>query len=668
MKLGLGIKARIYGGFGVLVLFGLALALFAAWQLTAVKGAVEKMSALSDNNTRALEIGREFEIMRRGSLRYKFDGEESALKQGTEAAAKATELLQAAAKATLSEERRKTYNGLEAGVQSFQKKRDGLIEITKKLLADKDTLFKVGDDVSATTDKLVTAARASTDAAVAKLASTVEADVLLVRVANWRFQATQDPKGPATFKANFDKANAAIANLEKSALPEDERAFIPPMKAALAKYATAFDDLATNLLKSNDLFSKEMVPQLVEMHDGIGAAEASLKKDFGNTKASTDETIASTVTMQEFIAGLALLLGAGIAYFVGGSIVRPVVGMTMAMGKLAAGDVNAEIPSRDATDEIGAMAKAVDVFKQNAIERIRLENEQKEAEARSVAQRKTDMRKLADQFQTAVGNIIEAVSSASTELEAAAGTLTKTAETTQQLSTTVASASEEASTNVNSVSTASEELAGSVNEIARQVQESSRIAGEAVQQAQKTDARIAELSKAAGRIGDVIKLITGVAEQTNLLALNATIEAARAGDAGKGFAVVAHEVKALAAQTAKATDEISTHIAGMQTATEDSVAAIKEIGGTIGRISEIAAAIAAAVEQQGAATQEISRNVQQAAQGTAQVATNITDVNRGAAETGSASSQVLSSAQSLSNESNHLKVEVEKFLTTVRAA
>jgi methyl-accepting chemotaxis protein len=372
--------------------------------------------------------------------------------------------------------------------------------------------------------------------------------------------------------------------------------------------------------------------------------------------------------MQELIAGLALLLGAGIAYFVGGSIVRPVVGMTTAMGKLAAGDVNAEIPSRDATDEIGAMAKAVDVFKQNAIERIRLENEQKEAEARSVAQRKTDMRNLADQFQTAVGNIIEAVSSASTELEAAAGTLTKTAETTQQLSTTVASASEEASTNVNSVATASEELAGSVDKIARQVQESSRIAGEAVQQAQKTDARIAELSKAAGRIGDVIKLITGVAEQTNLLALNATIEAARAGDAGKGFAVVAHEVKALAAQTAKATDEISTHIAGMQTATEDSVAAIKEIGGTIGRISEIAAAIAAAVEQQGAATQEISRNVQQAAQGTAQVATNITDVNRGAAETGSASSQVLSSAQSLSNESNHLKVEVEKFLTTVRAA
>ena len=211
-------------------------------------------------------------------------------------------------------------------------------------------------------------------------------------------------------------------------------------------------------------------------------------------------------------------------------------------------------------------------------------------------------------------------------------------------------------------------MTASVNEISRQVQESSRIAGDAVNQAQKTDARINELSQAAGRIGDVVKLITAIAEQTNLLALNATIEAARAGEAGRGFAVVASEVKQLASQTAKATEEISAQIAGMQTATQDSVAAIKTIGGTIGRISEIASTIAAAVEEQGAATQEIARNVGEAAKGTAMVASNITDVNRGAGETGSASSQVLSSAQSLSSESNHLKLEVDKFLSTVRAA
>jgi methyl-accepting chemotaxis protein len=207
-----------------------------------------------------------------------------------------------------------------------------------------------------------------------------------------------------------------------------------------------------------------------------------------------------------------------------------------------------------------------------------------------------------------------------------------------------------------------------VSEISRQVHESSKIADEAVAQARKTDARILELSNSAGRIGDVVKLITEIAAQTNLLALNATIEAARAGEAGKGFAIVAQEVKALANQTAKATDEIGMQISAMQTATQDSVTAIKEIGVTIGRISEIAGAIAAAVEEQGAATQEISRNVQEAARGTTEVANNIANVNRGASETGSASSQVLHSARSLSSESAQLRTQVQGFVDTVRAA
>ncbi len=273
-----------------------------------------------------------------------------------------------------------------------------------------------------------------------------------------------------------------------------------------------------------------------------------------------------------------------------------------------------------------------------------------------------------DKLGASFSHIINTVSSAATELEATAGSLTRTAGTTQKLSTSVASASEEASSSVQSVASATEELGSSVNEIGRQVQESSRIAAQAVVQAQNTDARIAELSQAASRIGDVVKLITSVAEQTNLLALNATIEAARAGEAGRGFAVVASEVKALAGQTAKATDEISAQIAGMQAATQESVAAIKEIGATIGRISEISSSIAAAVEEQGSATREIANNAHQAAQGATQVTAHIIEVNKGAADTSSASSQVLVSAKTLAGESVRLRDEVDNFLKTVRAA
>ena len=367
-------------------------------------------------------------------------------------------------------------------------------------------------------------------------------------------------------------------------------------------------------------------------------------------------------------AGLVLLLALGVSMLVARGITRPLQRMTGAMKDLAGGKLDVEVPGIGRRDEVGEMADAVEVFKNNASARGELEAEQKETEGRAVARRKADMDRLANEFEGAVGQIVETVSSASSELEASAGTLTSTAERAQELTTMVAAASEEASTNVQSVASATEEMASSVNEISRQVQESARMAGEAVDQARNTNDRVGELSKAAARIGDVVELINSIAGQTNLLALNATIEAARAGEAGRGFAVVASEVKALAEQTAKATGEIGQQISGIQSATEESVNAIREISGTIEKLSEISSAIAAAVEQQGAATQEISRNVQQAAHGTQQVSSHITDVQRGASETGSASSLVHSAARSLSGESNRLKLEVGKFLNSVRAA
>jgi methyl-accepting chemotaxis protein len=385
-----------------------------------------------------------------------------------------------------------------------------------------------------------------------------------------------------------------------------------------------------------------------------------------NANAAQEMAFAERISLAIGLSAGLLLIGTCI--FSVFTIARPMRALSASMQEIASGNFGVVLPGLGRKDEVGEMASTVEVFKKNGVEMERMKAEQVVTEQRTAQQRKADMIKLADDFEGAVGEIIETVSSASTELEASASTLTATAVRSQELTTMVAAASEEASTNVQSVASATEELTSSVNEISRQVQDSARMAGEAVDQARKTNDRVSELSKAAARIGDVVELINTIAGQTNLLALNATIEAARAGEAGRGFAVVASEVKALAEQTAKATGEIGQQISGIQAATQESVGAIKEISGTIEKLSEISSTIAAAVEEQGAATQEISRNVQQAAQGTMQVSSNITDVQRGASETGSASSQVLSAAQSLSGDSNRLKLEVGKFLNSVRAA
>ena len=369
----------------------------------------------------------------------------------------------------------------------------------------------------------------------------------------------------------------------------------------------------------------------------------------------------------EIIFGIALAVGAAVGFYVVHDVSNGIASIVKPMQALGKGDLSVEIPHRGEENEMGLMADALQIFKEALLAKKAAEEAAaKDAESKVERGRRVD--NITSEFERMIGEIVTTVSSASSQLQASAGTLSATAKRSQQLSTTVAAASEEASTNVQSVASATEELSSSVNEISRQVQDSARMASEAVGQARSTTERVSELSKAATRIGDVVELINTIAGQTNLLALNATIEAARAGEAGRGFAVVASEVKALAEQTAKATGEIGQQINGIQAATHDSVNAIKEISGTIEKLSEISSTIAAAVEEQGAATQEISRNVQQAAQGTQQVSANITDVERGATEAGSASSQVLAAAQILSGDSGRLKTVVSKFLTSVRAA
>ncbi|WP_296525736.1 methyl-accepting chemotaxis protein [Rhodoplanes sp.] len=661
------IRAKLYLGFGSLVMVAMAVAAVSIYKFSEVRVGVDAANKLGANVVRIVAIDSDLERVRRSTLRYLFDYQEQALKENAEAAQSATRELEIAVRETPSEARRAMYRGLVQGIAQVRDKVQQIATAVDQERSGKDKLYKVGDELTAATRAIVAAVRAESDPALSALAAKVDSSLLSVRVANWRGQATRDPKGASILKQTLQSASGDIAALEKDA-PAAIRTLIQPVKKILADYGAASEVVMASLVSGRGIYIDDIAPKILSMQADLDKAKSFLVTMSQESKDREDALVSSTILVQQIMGLLAVLLGGAIAYVVARGIATPVVGMTHAMEKLAAGDLATAVPGLGRSDEIGKMAGAVEVFKQNAVERSRLEAEQAQMEQRAGERRKVEMARIADDFEGAVGEIIETVSSASTELEAAAGTLTRTAETTRQLSTQVAAASEQASANVQSVASATNEMSSSVQEIGRQVQESSRIAGEAVRQAEKTDGRITELSHAAARIGDVVKLITAIAEQTNLLALNATIEAARAGEAGKGFAVVAQEVKALAAQTGKATGDIAAQISGMQAATNDSVTAIKEIGGTIGRIAEIAATIAAAVEEQGAATGEIARNVQQASTGTSEVANTITQVDRGAAETGSASSQVLSSAQSLSSESSRLKLEVGKFLQTVRAA
>lgn len=456
---------------------------------------------------------------------------------------------------------------------------------------------------------------------------------------------------------------------------EETRSGKEAMSQIVAKIAPLAQGIQVDLRKLIE--SKASIEKFAKIDDVIDTygegMSAALGTYSGTVKAEFDKSINDVQAALEtstkggtaaYLVALAVL--SAILFFVGKGIISAVGGMTRAMLELAGGNEAVDIPGVGGKDEIGEMADAVQVFKENAIEVKRLNEANKEQERRAAEERRAAMQKLANDFEARVGTIVEHVNNAAENLNTSSTTMSAAADQASSQSATVAAASEEAAANVQTVASAADELSSSIQEISRQVADSTRIAGDAVNEVEMTTEMVQGLTQAAARIGEVINLITDIAEQTNLLALNATIEAARAGDAGKGFAVVASEVKNLANQTAKATDEISQQIAGIQSATRNSATAISGISSTIGRMNEITSSVAAAVEQQGAATTEIARNVDQASAGTRDVSSNIQGVTTAVSETATVSRQIQEAANDLSAQSGTLQRSVAEFLAEIR--
>ena len=663
----LRLRARIFLGFGLLLLLLLALSATGLISFASLKSSAESLVTHLEEQSKVRLLERDAQAMRRYVREFgnfgRPDDAEQAKTEMDHLRAHLAEALQASAADP------DHHSHIEAAQKSFEAYADGFVKLADfKALQSKQvvsTMLPNGERIHNALVGLETAVVKSGQIEIMHEVAQLTDHATQARNDVSLFIALKNPTYVDQAKGEFKQMAEIIDDLETKPSGADVTALIEDLKVRADIYDDAFDRYVKTSIDVSNLLA-EMSEQMKQLADNTDSVAASSAANATQAEASTRSTISSTSVFLLIASATGLAMGGGLAWLIGSAITAPLISLTGAMLRLAQGDNTTEVPARDRHDEIGEMAGAVQVFKDNAIRMEAMRRDQEEQKQQAELTRRASLRQMADGFEAQVGGVVEAVTAAAVQLQAASRQMASTAQATSDKASTVAAAAQAASGNVETVAAATEELTSSINEIAGQVERSQAVSMRADEEAAHTSGLIQRLSENVSSIGEIVALINDIASQTNLLALNATIEAARAGDAGKGFAVVASEVKNLANQTARATDEIAAKIAAVQSGTNDAVAAITSISGVITEVSEISSSVASAIQQQTAATGEIARNVDQAAAGTQEVSRNIGEVETATRETGHAASQINDSASELSQQAARLKTEVGRFLTNVR--
>ncbi|MBI3443976.1 MAG: bacteriohemerythrin [Magnetospirillum sp.] len=634
--------------------------------LVVIERNVSEFQLVTKNTIRVMTIDRNVVGLRRNVLLFTgSQGDPKAMERIRSLQTELNRDLPDAIAATANPERKAALEQMKSLLERYNANLDRIVALRTN--RDKVLNERAAPAGAAMVEQLSTAkdaAMAEGDFQSAAQAGGVLERLLLARVNANRFLATPDKKFSDAVLAQLAATETALKALTRDGRGRRAAEAVAPILAAYSQDFTQIMNDTTEMERLVSVEAAALATEFAALATKVRESQVIVLSDLGQ---SAEDTIDRQEAWSKILSLAAVILGLALAIIIARSILRPIDSITHVMGKLSGNDLGVTIPYADRGDEIGLMAKALAHFKDQLVRVRQLESQQEQQKKQAEADRLMAMRKMADTFEDSVGKVIETVTSAATELQAASGQMAGTATETSAQATTVASAAQEASANVETVAAATEELAASINEISVQVERSQSVAERARSEAGHTTDQVRSLSENVGKIGEIVSLINDIAAQTNLLALNATIEAARAGDAGKGFAVVANEVKNLANQTARATSEIANQISAVQQSTSAAVTAIDSISKVISEMGEISASVASAVQQQTAATGEIARNVEQASAGTQEVSANIVSVEQAAGETGAAAEQIKESSADLSKQAEFLRHEVATFLNQVRA-